>query len=175
MLVPEKYEWKIPAQLLFASDCRQTDLQAFPAMYSFAKLFKKGVNVVHLFSAYKTASEKERIKSNFHNYSYSMQRTFSNYTLKFKLGETESINEALIKLDNQLPHIILVMVRGAKSFFDKYLATSYTQVMAYLSSKPLLIIPEGFHVKLKEEEAAITKNAGELNLIIKKIKHTIKN
>lgn len=175
LLVPEKFEWRIPEQILFASDCRQTDMQALPVIYSFAKLFKKGVNVVQLFSAYEIESEKEKIKNGFDNYAYSMQRTFSNYKLKFQLIEAESIIETMKNLDQEWPHDVLAMVRGEKSFFEKYLAKSFTQAMACMSRKPLLIIPEEINIRLSDEKRAITANAGELNFKIKKIKQKVTN
>lgn len=175
LLIPEKYEWKIPSQIIFASNCQHTDLQTLPVIYSFTRLFKKGINVVHLYSAYEIESEKERIKNDFDNYAFSIQRTFNNYKLKFQIVEAESIDETMKDLDEKLPYDILAMVRGEKSFYEKYFQKSFTQAMAGISRKPLLIIPEGSDIRFSDEETEVKVNKALKSLKIKKIKHKVIN
>lgn len=173
LLVPEKFEWKIPQQIVFASDCRQTDLKAIPVIYSFAKIFKKGVNVVHLFNASKKESENKKARNEFENYSYSIQKTFNNYKLKFQLIESESINETMKKLDDQVPHDVLAMVRGDNKVYKNIFGKSLTQSMAFVSNKPLLIIPECINTNLSGLENDMDDSQKKLNLNVKKIKQKI--
>lgn len=172
LLVPEKFEWKIPHNIVFASDYLQADIKAIPVIYSFAKIFKRGIIIAHVYNASKTKVETEKIKNEFDNYSYSIQKTFSNYKLKFKLIESESINDTMKGFDNKLPHDVLAMVRGENKFYKKILGKSFTQSMAFISTKPLLIIPECINTNLTHIEESAEQSEGNIDFKVKKIKQS---
>ncbi len=176
LLVPEKFEWKIPEQIIFASDCRKTDLQVIPVVYSFAKIFKTGVNVVHIFSASKKDNGYEKARNEFDNYSYSIKKTFANYKLKFQLIKSGSLTETMKELDHKLPHDVLIMVRGDNKLYKNLFSKSLTQSMAFVSKKPLLIIPEEIDTNLSKLEIDVKDNQKHLDLEVRKIKQKkIKN
>lgn len=175
LVVPEKFEWKIPEQIVFASDCQPTDIQTLPVILSFAKAFKRGVNIIHVFSSNATETGKQVTKELFHTYSFSFQRLFSDHRVKFQLMEAGSVMEAMENLEKKLPYDVLAMVRGKKSFFENYLLKSFTQEMAYISRKPLLIIPEDINVKLRTEETILKAHPQKLDIKIRKIKHKVIN
>lgn len=170
LLVPEKFEWKMPHNIVFASDYLQADIKAIPVIYSFAKIFKRGLILVHLFSASKTKNEIEEIRNEFDNYSYSMQKTFNNYKLKFQLIESESINDTMQGLDNKLTYDVLAMVRGDNKFYKKIFSKSFTQSMAFISTKPLLIIPECINTNLNDLEENVDETKVDFALKVKTIR-----
>lgn len=71
-----------------------------------------------------------------------MQRRFSEAKLKFQLVETTSVAETIGHLDKKFPYDMLAMVRRKKSFLQRFFLKSFTQNMAYVTRKPLLVIPE---------------------------------
>jgi nucleotide-binding universal stress UspA family protein len=56
--------------------------------------------------------------------------------------ESSSITETMERLDKKFPYDVMVMVRRKKSFLERFFIKSFTQNMAYITKKPLLIVPE---------------------------------
>jgi nucleotide-binding universal stress UspA family protein len=158
LLVPEKYEWKDPEQMLFASNYVASDNQAMTLLLELAKLYSAGVTVIHLISSYLKDMEKEKEKSAFYTYAYTLQRAFNTYKLKFKLLETTSVIETMENLELKIPYDLVAMIRRNKSFYEKFFLGSFTKNMAYITNQLLLIIPEE---KVLEIEKDIKKDRTE--------------
>ena len=62
--------------------------------------------------------------------------------MKFDLMESSSITETMERLDKKFPYDVMVMVRRKKSFLERFFIKSFTRHMAYVTKKPLLIVPE---------------------------------
>jgi nucleotide-binding universal stress UspA family protein len=142
LLVPEKYEWKDPERIVFASNYENSDKQALSFLLELAKLYNTGVTLIHLISAYLNAEEKEKEKSTFDTYAYTLQREFNKFKLKFKMQETGSVVETMENLDKTIPYDIVAMVRRNRGFYEKFFLGSFTKNMAYITRHLLLIIPE---------------------------------
>ena len=141
LLIPEKCEWKEPGQVVFATNYHKTDRQAITLVIALAKYYNAKVTVTHLLNA-KSMLQAEKEQTNFDTYAYTIQREFSNSKLKFQLVKTTAVTETMENLDKKYPYDILAMVRRKKSFFEGFFLESFTQNMAYVTRKPLLIIPE---------------------------------
>lgn len=50
--------------------------------------------------------------------------------------------ETLETLNSKFPYDILAMVRRNKTFIERFFIKSFTQNMAYITKKPLIIIPD---------------------------------
>ena len=141
LLIPEKCEWKEPGQVVFATNYHKTDSQAINLVIALAKYYNAKITVTHLLNA-KSILQAEKEQINFDTYAYNVQREFSNSKLKFQLVKTNAVTETMENLDKKYPYDILAMVRRKKSFFEGFFLESFTQNMAYVTRKPLLIIPE---------------------------------
>jgi len=142
LLVPSKYEYAEPRQFVLTTNFHQADKQAIKIICDLAKHYEAAITVLYFLSLYKTESEKEKERTDFDTYAYSLQRKFSDCSMKFHLLETSSVTETLENLDKKMPYDIMIMVRRKKSFLEKLFVKSFTKKMAYLTNKPLLIVPE---------------------------------
>lgn len=142
LLVPAKYKLEEPKQFVFATNYQPSDKQALKLVNALAKLYHAEVTVLHFLSVYETETEKERKRREFDSYAFSLQRYFNESRMKFHLLETSSITETMENLDKKFPYDLLVMVRRQKTLLEKFFVKSFTKNMAYITDKPLLIVPE---------------------------------
>lgn len=142
LLIPEKYELEEPGQFVFATNFQPTDKQALTLVDAIAKLYNADITVLHFLNGYNTEMEKEKERMDFDTYAYCLPREFNESNMKFHLVETASVAEAMETLDKKYPYDLMVMVRRKKSFLERFFIKSFTQNMAYITKKPLLIIPE---------------------------------
>ena len=138
LVVPEKYDWKDPKEIVFATDYHCEDRPALSFTLSVAKVFNANVTVVHV--------NQDEIKKDtaqcFSNYAYFLQRTFNDAQIKFKELKSTHIKDALEHLHDTIPFDIMVMVRRNKKFLDKIFLKSFTKNMACTTKLPLLVVPE---------------------------------
>lgn len=171
LLVPEKYEMKELARIVYASNYVSSEKMALSQVLALAGLFNANVTLIHLISAYLAPDAKRDEKEAFDTYAFSLQRNFNKAKLTFKLLETDSLIETMENLDRSVPYDLVAMVRRNKSFYEKFFIGSFTKNMAYITKQLLLIIPEE---KVPEVEKNKKQSAGQLsvphdNLQIEKI------
>jgi nucleotide-binding universal stress UspA family protein len=142
LLVPEKYEMAEPGQFVFATNFSTTDKAALTSVGEIAKLYNAGITVLHFLSFYTAMAEKEKGKKDFDTYAHYLQRELNKYKIHFHLLEVESVSETMETLEKKFPYDIMTMVRRKKTFLEKFFVKSFTQNMAYITKKPLLIVPE---------------------------------
>ncbi|HSN08616.1 MAG TPA: universal stress protein, partial [Hanamia sp.] len=138
LVVPEKYEWKDPKEIVFATDYHCEDRPALSFTLSVAKVFNANVTVVHVNH---DDIEKDTAQC-FSNYAFFLQRTFNDSQIKFKELKSTHIKDALEHLHDKIPFDIMVMVRRNKKFLDKLFLKSFTKNMACTTKLPLLVVPE---------------------------------
>jgi nucleotide-binding universal stress UspA family protein len=142
LLVPSKYEFADMRQIVFATNYQKSDKQALTLVDALAKLYNANITVLHFLSVYNNESEKEKKRNDFNTYAFALQRSFNDSKMKFHLLKTASIIETMETLDKIFPYDIMAMVRRKKTFLEKFFIKSFTQNMAYITTKPLLIVPE---------------------------------
>jgi len=140
LLVPEKFEWKEPEEFLFATNYQRAERQALIFTIALAKLYDADVTVVHLLDPYLHFSEEQQ--KDFSEYAFELQRTYSDCNLKFKELKTTEVSDTMEKLYDEIPYDVLVMVRRKKTFFENFFTKSFTKNMAYVTTQPLLIVPQ---------------------------------
>lgn len=143
LLVPEKYDRDDPKHIVFATNYSNTDKHALAFLLGISKSYKGKVTVLHLRSAYASAPEQAKEKADFDAYAFALQRDFSQYKIRFQMLESSSVIETMENLYSKLPYDILAMVRRKKGFYEKFFVGSFTKNMAYVTTQPLLVIPEG--------------------------------
>lgn len=142
LLVPAKYELEELRQFVFATNYLPTDKLALTLFDAMAKLYNADITVLHFLDVYNTEMEKEKERNDFDTYAFSLQREFNESKMSFHLMETSSVCETMETLDKKFPYDIMAMVRRKKSSLEKFFIKSFTQNMAYITKKPLLIVPE---------------------------------
>ena len=142
LLIPAKYELEEPGQFVFATNYGASDKQALTLVDALAKLYNAEITVLHFLSIYETESEKEKERNDFDNYACSLQRVFNESKMKFQMLERSSVIETMETLEKKFPYDIMAMVRRKKTFLEKFFIKSFTKNMAYITAKPLLILPE---------------------------------
>jgi len=141
LLVPEKFEWKEPEHFVFATNYQRADEKALNLTVALAKIYSASVTVMHLLDPYLQFSDKQQ--ADFSEYAFVLQRTFSDCNLKFKELKTTEVVDTMEKLDDEIGHDVLVMVRRKKDFLERFFAQSLIKNMACIVKKPLLVVPEG--------------------------------
>lgn len=142
LLVPEKYELHKPQQFVFATNFSHTDKHALTKVGEMAKLFGADTTVLHFINAYNTPADKKEQENNFDTYAHHLQKEMQDYKIRFHLLEVASVTEAMENLDRKFPYDVMSMVRRNKTFLEKLFMKSFTQDMAFVTRKLLLVIPE---------------------------------
>lgn len=140
LLVPEKFVWNKPKKILFTTTICKSDKKAFPVLLRFANLYKAQITFVNLRDPHQLYGYKE--KEEFEMYAYSVQRTFDHVNIQYRQLETFSVEKTMENLHEEIPYDLLVMARRKLDFFTRFLQKSYTKKMAYVTTLPLLIVPE---------------------------------
>ncbi len=142
LLVPAKYKLEEPGQIVFATNYQKSDKKALTLVDAMATLYNAEITVLHFLSVHETDAEKETEKDDFDRYAYTLQRYFNESKMNFHLLETSSVTETMETLDKKFPYDMMSMVRRQKSFVENFFIKSLTQNMAYITKKPLLIVPD---------------------------------
>lgn len=139
LVVPEKYEWKDPKEIVFATNYDCEDRPALSFTLSVAKVFSADVTVLHIRDVEKIEKDNAHC---FSNYAYFLQRTFNDSHINFKELKSTHIKDSLENLRETIPFDIMVMVRRNKKFLEKIFLRSFTKNMACTTKLPLLVVPE---------------------------------
>lgn len=140
LLVPEKFDWKKPKKILFTTVISKSDNNVFPVISGIVNLYGAQVTFVNLRDPHQLDGFKE--KEEFEMYSYSVQRIFDHANIQFRQLDTFSVAETMENLYKEIPYDLLVMGRRKLDFADRFLQKSFTKKMAYITTQPLLVIPE---------------------------------
>jgi nucleotide-binding universal stress UspA family protein len=141
LLVPEKFKWEDPKNIIFTTGMDASDKKALRLVEQFAELYHSTITVLHLLSAYSSVTEKEKEQSEFDSYAYMLKRKFSGAKLQFRTLRTDSVIRAMESLYKEIPYDLMVMVRRKKTFLERFFLKSFTQNMAYVTKYPLLVVP----------------------------------
>lgn len=87
-------------------------------------------------------SRKRKNQIDFDTYAHYLQSELNTCKIHFHLLEVDSVANTLETLDTKFSYDVLAMVRREKTFLAKFFMKSFTKNMAYLTNKPLLVIPE---------------------------------
>lgn len=138
LLVPERFEWKEPKKIVMATDFNQADVLALSLSAHLAKHYGAFIEVVHLVEM---PANREQTQAVFDKHISMLKKKLPDLMLTTSLMQIHSIKDALETLHQKVPYDILVMTKYRREFLEQIFLRSSTKQMAYLTSKPLLIIP----------------------------------
>ena len=139
LLVPEKFERKLPEKIVFASNFHKADRKALPVAFEITRLFGALLTFVNLSDPDGLLAESDQ--NNFEIYAFGLQREFNDTRIQFKQIKT-SIVKKIENLYEQIPYDLLIMARRKLGLLDRFFQGSFTKKMACITTFPLFIIPE---------------------------------
>jgi nucleotide-binding universal stress UspA family protein len=140
LLVPEKFEWKSPENIVFISSFHKADKSAWPVVLEITKLYEALLTLVNISDSEDSLTYTD--KNNFEMYAYGLQREFNDIRIQFKQLKTNSIIKTMENLPEEIPYDLLIMVRRKLGFLNRLFQGSFTKKIAYITTLPLLIAPE---------------------------------
>lgn len=142
LLVPENETFIMPKHLIFTSDYHKSDIEALKYTVALAELYNSKITVLHLIPKHLEDFLLEKETEKFNKHCSEIQKEFPDQKIDFNLLETHTPSKKIAKLNEVISFDMLVMIPRRKSFFQYLLSESYTQNMAFITQKPLLIVPE---------------------------------
>src|SRR5690606_899812 len=103
-----------------------------------ANKFGATVEILHLLD---TDKDTGQVLQSFSRYSEHLRAAYPNTEFTDSVIATFSVVDTLENLHTHIPYDMLVMVRHEKSLAERLYMQSCTRHMAYLTLKPLMIIP----------------------------------
>lgn len=140
LLIPEKFEWKLPENIVLTSSFHKADREAWPLVFEITKLYGALLTLVHVSDPEDSLVETNT--NNFEIYAYRLQRELDDIRIQFKELKTKSITRTMEHLHEEIPYDLLVMARRKLGFLNRLFRGSFTKKMAYTTTLPLLIVPE---------------------------------
>lgn len=140
LLVPEKFAWRKPETIVFATAISKSDHNVFPVLLNFANLYHTKITIVNLRDPHQLYGNKE--KEEFEMYAYGVQRTFHDMNIKFRQLETLSVEKTMETLYEEIHYDVLVMARRKLDRLSRFIQRSFTKKMAHITNLPLMIVPE---------------------------------
>lgn len=139
-LIPEKFEWKLPENIVFISSFHNADRKAWPVILAITKLYGALLTLVNISDSEDSLTDTN--KNNFEMYAYGLQRELNDIRIQFKQLKTNSIIRTMENIHEEIPYDLLIMVRRKLGFINRFFQGSFTKKMAYISTFPLLVVPE---------------------------------
>ena len=138
LLVPEQFEWSQPEKIVLVTNYHHTDEVAVAFSGKLAKLYDAFIEVVHLPDA---EEDKAVARTICDEYAGRLKDKFPDLILTNTIVPTDSVTDTLEALHEHVPYDILVMARHQKNFLERIFWENTTKHMAYLTTKPLLVVP----------------------------------
>jgi nucleotide-binding universal stress UspA family protein len=144
LLIPEKFEWKEPEKIVFATNYNSSDIKAINLSIELAKAYNSRLIVVHLFrpTAINALEDKEMVT--FKTVAKHLQKSISDFPIRFEPIRTPEVDETLENLHREISYDLLVMVRRNKGFLQKLFLKSFTKALCSVTKLPLLIVPANY-------------------------------
>lgn len=142
IFIPEQYAVAATETVVFTTNNLKPDTRYIDIALEFAKLFQAPLKIVHLHTAYYDIEETQQKEIEFANFRNSLQVQLAYDDVQFRMINISSATTGMEELHLRIPYDLLVMVRRKRSFLEKLFLESFTKNMAYITTRPLLIIPE---------------------------------
>lgn len=140
LLIPEKFQWKLPENIVFTTAFKRTDRNALSFAFEFIRLYAAVVTFVNIAEPGQQNYSDEG--ENFETYAFSLQREYTGAKINFRRLETKSIVKTMETLHSEIPYDLMIMARRKLDFFDRFFQKSFTKEMACVTTQPLLVIPQ---------------------------------
>lgn len=144
LLIPENFEWKEPGRIVFATNYDSSDIKAINFSIELAKVYKSQLIVVHVFKPTSINALEDTQMMTFKTGAEHIQKSFSDFTLRFYPLRTTNIGKTLKHLNREISLDILVMLKRNKNFLQRFFMKSFTKALSYGTKFPLLIVPANY-------------------------------
>lgn len=138
LLVPEKFQWKLPEHIVITTAFKRTDRNALSVAFEFIRLYGALVTIVNLEKPNQSYPAEE---DHFETYAVSLRKEYAEAKIKFLRLKTKSFAKTMETLHNEIPFDLMIMARRKLSFLDRFFQKSFTKEMACVTTQPLLVIP----------------------------------
>ena len=149
LLIPKRFEWKEPENIVFATNYQSSDIAAINLSIYLAKAYNSRLMVVHLFRPTATNALDDKELAAFKTVAEYLQKSISDFPIRFEPIRTISVGDTLENLHREISYDMLVMVRRNKGFLQRIFLKSFTKALCYVTRFPLLVVPANYPLNLK--------------------------
>lgn len=142
LLVPARYKLTAPEQVAFAADPERSTTPHFQQLLQLIKPFKTSIAVVRLISKTDDPIALQNQEAGLQQQVKSLKKELGYRALTPQLVPCTNLIYQLEQLHKKVPYNLLTMVRRQKSLLERFTMKSFTKNMAYVTTRPLLILPE---------------------------------
>lgn len=140
ILIPEKFEMKNIEKVVYLAETSKAGKMALPLVFDFAGLYEANLHIVNLLL--KLPKDDSTGKKDFDSFEKYLNKKFNTSHVVLKQIETKSIAKSLENLADDMPYEVLAMARRKLEPGERLFQKSFTREMAFMTTRPLLVIPE---------------------------------
>lgn len=137
LLIPDEFSGEIPKKVLFATTCNVQDKDALSTVLKWTAPLNPKFTIVHI-----CEDETNGAHPTLKDYDAAIPVAFDKNNIAFRRVSSSYATETMEKLATDFPYDMLAMIRRKKTFFGRIFLKSLSRDMAYLTTCPLLIVPE---------------------------------
>jgi nucleotide-binding universal stress UspA family protein len=144
--VPYSYTWKMPGEILFATNRFEKDPGLLTHLFEIARLFKSRIHAV-VFTDEDSAAGADFVEHSreLKSYEYFLQQKFPGQQIITAHLSGSSFEETLQDYTDSNGIDMVAMVSLQRGFLSRVIHPSVTRSMAYHTAIPLLVIPDKAH------------------------------
>lgn len=142
LLVPGRYRLKQPQCIAFAGEPGRASLPNLYTAVELARPFAARFRLVHLVQKEDEPGQQQKENEALQSYVTDLQKQLRYKAIDAVGIRTTNLVYALEHLPRKVVYDVLVMVRRNKTFLQRLYLKSFTKSMAYITTRPLLILPE---------------------------------
>lgn len=139
LLVPEKYELNSIRHMAFTTNFENADRTAFHLIFNIARHYDALVTLVNLEDPY---ARNKNVEKKIERLGYFLQKEFNDAKMQFRQLKTTSVEQTMENLHEEISYDLLAMARRKLGLTGRLFQKSFTKKMGYVTTYPLLIIPE---------------------------------
>lgn len=142
LLVPGRYRLKQPECIAFAGEPGRASIQNLYSALQLAQPFGAQLHLVHLVQKEDDPVQQQKENEALHTYVTDLQKQLRYKSITAVGIRTTNLVHTLEHLPRKVAYDVLVMVRRNKTYLQRLYLKSFTKSMAYITTRPLLIVPE---------------------------------
>ncbi len=142
LLVPGRYRLTQPQCIAFAGEPGRASIENLFTALQLAKPFLALIKIVHLLQKEDDTGKQQKEDQALQAYVIDLQKQLRYKSIDAVGIRTTNLVYALEHLPRKVAYDVLVMVRRNKTFLQRLYLKSFTKSMAYITTRPLLILPE---------------------------------
>lgn len=142
LLVPARYRLAVPERVAFATDPERATVPHFQNLLRLVKPFKAGIEVVRLIKKTEDTAALQNQEAGLQQLVKSLKKELGYRSIAPRLITCTDLVYQMEHLHKAVKYDLLTMVRRQKSLMERFTMKSFTKNMAYVTTRPLLVLPE---------------------------------